>query len=183
MNVSLIILFIIAVILIVLLIILNITGMTAWAQQRETVIIENTDLCIRPLDQLIAIDRTQNICCYNNGALTGAYFVDTEINGQKLGFSTIPVSTYYINVCREYCSNGYTVNENGTIQCEGETATGPQTVTANNCVDLIEPILPDGQPCRGSAMPIAALGITYYYALHADTPLGIAGCQNLGPCP
>lgn len=181
-NVSLIILFAIVIILIILFVVLSMTGMNNWAQERETIVIPTTRDCVIPLDELIVIDTTQNICCYNNGALTGAYYVQTESNGIELAFSTIPVATYYTNVCRQYCSSGYTINDNGTLQCEGETDIGPETTLANDCVDLIRPEI-DGVVCRGSALPIAARGITPYYALNAETSLGIAQCPVIGPCP
>jgi len=183
MNAALIIMFCIIIVLIILFIVLSATSMKAWSEERENIIIQNTDLCTRPLDQLVIVDPTQNICCYNNAQLTGAYFIETNVNGQTLGMSVIPISTYYINVCREYCSVGYTVNSDGTLQCEGEGPLGPQTVTANNCVELIQPVFPDGTPCRGSAMPVGVLGINPMYAFHMDTNLGIAQCPSLGPCP
>lgn len=183
MNASLIIMYVIVIILIILFIVLSISGMANLSAQRETIIIPSTGLCIKPLDQLVVVDTTQNICCYNNAQLTGAYFIQAESNGELLGMSVIPVSTYYINVCREYCSNGYTVNTDGTLQCEGENATGPQTTLANDCVSLIRPVFPDGQPCRGSAMPVGVLGVNPMYAFHMETNLGIAQCPVLGPCP
>jgi hypothetical protein len=181
-NPPLIILFSIVIILIILFIILNMTGVNNWAQQRETIIIPATPDCDVALDSLIPINTDNDICCYNNGELTGAYFVSVPINATQLGFSVIPVSTYYINVCRQFCNSGYTLNTDGTIQCNGENSNGNQTTQANNCVQLIKPQI-NNLPCNGSALPLAALGINPYYAFNADTITGIAQCQVLGPCP
>ncbi len=181
-NPPLIILFAILIIFIILFIIINMSALNSWAQQRETVIIPSTQDCSVPLDELVPIDTSQNICCYNNGQLTGAYFVETESNGTPLEFSVIPVATYYINVCRQYCTNGYTVNTDGTLQCEGETSTGTQTILANDCVSLIKPEI-NNLPCKGSALAIAARGLTPYYALNADVNGVIAQCPVIGACP
>jgi len=181
-NPPLVILFSFVIVLIILFIILNMIGVNNWSQQRETIIIPSTPDCNVALDSLVPIDTNEDICCYNNGQLTGAYFVSVPINGTELGFSVIPVSTYYINVCRQFCNSGYTLNTNGTIQCNGENSNGNQTIQANNCVQLIKPEI-NGNVCNGSALPIASRGISPYYAFNADTITGIAQCQVLGPCP
>jgi hypothetical protein len=185
MNFPLIIMVFLAIALLTLLILLNYRGMNSWVSVRQNVVIQNTSLCELPLDQLVQIDIQEDICCINNGKTTGAYYIEKPVDDTTdiLKMSVIPSPTYYVNVCREYCTAGYTVNSDGTLLCIGDTSpTDFQTNKANNCVDAIRPQFSDGTTCRGSAMPIAALGTTPMYGFHIDTSTGFAQCETRGPC-
>ena len=159
---------------------LTILGTKAWKKERSNIIIPNTSVCTVPTDQLIPIDRSQNICCLNNGRLTGAYYVKTIINNRELEMSVIPSQRYYVNVCREFCSDGnYKINTDGSIECVNNLT---DTKLANNCVELLYPRFPDGTPCSGSALPVAILGINPLFALHVNTINGFPQCSVRAPC-
>jgi hypothetical protein len=184
MSIALILLYLIVFILVITFIYLSIAAITSWNNARSIIIVQNTKVCTLPLDQLVPLDPTTNICCYSGGAPTGAYYVAPTQDNVTIPMSVTPVATYYINVCREYCITGYTVRSDGTLQCQGEVnSSGPQTTLANTCVELIRPRFPDGTDCRGSALPVAALGTKPMYALHLNTSIGFAQCEILGACP
>jgi hypothetical protein len=153
-------------------------------KERKNIIIPNTNRCVVPFEQLINLDTSQDICCLNNGRLTGAYYINVQnenMESPPIEMSVIPVQTYYIDVCRAFCTNTYTVNRDGTLQCNDEM-TPTETILANTCVDLIRPQFINGVPCRGSSMPIARLGITNMFALNVKTANGIAQCQTRRAC-
>jgi len=177
-NFAILLFFIIVIFLIILFIVFTIIGVQNYTTANSTIVLSTRTNCDLPLDQLIQINTNSDICCYNNGQLTGAYYVETD---DGLAYSVIGTATYYVNVCREYCSFGYTVTDTGTIQCENESSTGPQTTQANTCVAELKPEI-DGTACRGSALPIAARNTVFYYANHAAGPTGIAQCLTQGPC-
>jgi hypothetical protein len=134
------------------------------------------------------LNASNNICCYNGGNKTGAYYIETTTTNSvgtvaSVKLSVIPTPTYYINVCREYCGGGYTQTNTGDIQCNGETSiNGIQSTQANACVKLTAPRFSDGTPCRGSALPVAIVGNDLLYALHAKVNNVISQCTSVGPC-
>lgn len=185
MNLSLVIMYVFIILLLFLFAILSYIGINNWNKDRENVVIQSTNTCSLPLEELIQIDTKNDICCINNGHLTGAYYIEVPIANtlDVLKMSVISEPTYYINVCREFCDAGSTVNSDGTLQCSDETElTDPKTTNANECIALIKPIEIDGKPCKGSAMPVASLGINPYYAYQISTSNGFAQCETRGPC-
>ena len=166
-------------ILIMVLLILNILSTSRWLRARTTVVISSTDVCTLPTDQLTSINTSNDVCCYDLGEKTGAYVVDRVVDDTPLRLSVISTPTYYANVCREYCSNGYSINVDGTLTCLDSES---ETTLANKCVKLAQPKFPDGQTCKGPAMPIAVIGVNPLYALHASTAISFAGCSSVGPC-
>lgn len=192
MNLSLFIFFVFIFILIALIILGTMTYTTQYLASRETIIIPATNVCSVDETTLPRIDLSQDVCCYNNGVRTGAYYVQTEgVNSVPGGppipleFSAIAVQTYYITVCREYCFSGYILTADGSIQCNGESSvTAPQSLQANACVSITEPLFPDGTPCRGSSLPIALAGNDLIYGFHVRTTpnSSIPLCSVLGPC-
>jgi hypothetical protein len=190
MNIALFILLGIIVVAIISLLFINTTNTVNYANVRGTVILQNTNVCSVNQDKLVTVDTTANVCCYNNNLKTGAFRVDVSVPSLVVGadpipleFSVIPVQTYYINVCREYCSAGYTLTSLGQIQCNGETGvTQPQSLLANTCVRITAPLFPDGTPCRGSELPIAIEQENLLYPLHAKVNGSIALCPTVGPC-
>jgi hypothetical protein len=179
MNIALNIMYAFAFILIIVCVLLTIKGTNRLIRDRENIVISIPSTCNLPLEELVKIDRTQKICCESNGIRTGSYYVERTINNETLGFSVIAVPTYYINVCREFCSEKYLQNDDGTITCVNNPE---DTILANVCVAVIRPVYSDGTSCKGGAMPIASLGTNSYFALHAKTNNGFAGCENLVFC-
>src|SRR5579872_1677408 len=164
LNIPLFICFVFIVIFIAGIIYLAVVSLKKYAITAQTIVVPATTLCNPDRTTLVQVDTSQNVCCYNNGVPTGAFFVQTSapsiIPGNppvQLQFSAIPtLQTFYVTVCSEYCNSGYTLTATRDILCNGETTiTQPQSLLANECASITAPFNPDGTPCRGSALPIA----------------------------
>lgn len=181
-NIAILVFLIIITLLIIYLIYNNITSNYNYFTARETIILRSSNLCTVNRDLLPVLNDNTNICCYDNNVKTGAYKLTTN-STIPLTLSAIPTATYYVNVCREFCNNGYTITLSGDILCNGETnITGIQSTKANACSKLIAPKFSDGTPCKGSALPIALVNNNLLYAYHMQTGVGIAQCNTVGPC-
>ena len=186
-NIVIFFLIVVIISLIIYLIYINITNNAKYLTAGETIIIKSSNVCTVNRDLLPVLDDNTNICCYDNNVKTGAYKLTTSgiVNGQTLPLtmSVMSTATYYVNVCRELCNNGYALTTNGDILCNGETSTlETQSIQANACANITAPRFSDGTPCKGSALPVGLVNNNLLYAYHIQTSTGLAQCNTVGPC-
>ena len=105
-------------------------------------------------------------CCYQEGEVTPFRYLE------QIDMVVGPSPVYYLDACSGFCENGNIASNNE------ECATG-SSVQFQKCVSLTKP-----RNCRGSAMPIAALGTELFYALSAtDEACPCDGaCDGSTPC-
>lgn len=155
MNIPFFILWGIIIVLIIIFIILNIFALISFKNQKNEIILfpEKCALSIDTLPSVINKD-----CCYIGDTLTASKYL------KELNMVVNPVPIYYLDVCKEYCTDGFDGKNcvNGTNQEE-----------FNKCINISKPV-----NCKGLSMPVAASGVTLYYPNEA----GVGRCLDLRPC-
>ena len=77
-----------------------------------------------------------------------------------------PNPTYYLDVCKNFCVNGY---NSQTKSCVDDVGLND----FKNCINASQP-----NDCIGSAMPVAISGNTFYYPYQATD----VNCSNRSVC-
>lgn len=168
MNVPLEYLWIIVIILLIAFVIYSVIGISNWTNA-EVVVIPPTNLaCAVAFDQLPSVTGTP--CCYVGGSLTESRYMST------LDLVVNPVPSGYLSICQQFCTNGVTSSGincvAGTAGSGGGSSDGGQA-KLQACIAKTQPV-----NCASPAMPVAALGNTYFYP-HAATDVT---CQDRRPC-
>lgn len=99
-------------------------------------------------------------CCVISGAITSSKFLP------ELNMVINPVPKYYLDVCKNFCINGFDPIDQTCLDEEG-------LQDFNNCVNASQP-----KNCVGIAMPVATDGLTLYYPNEATNN----NCLNQQEC-
>lgn len=158
MNIALSILWLIVTIGCICLVVLSHMAMNAWTTKRNVVVPDGITHCAVALDTLVSVEHDN--CCFVGDTLTASRYVES------LDMVVNPTPTPYLNVCKGFCTNG-AINDTTCKDDIGQAA-------FDRCILLTIP--KDG--CLGVAMPVAALGISYFYGNSATN----AACKDTRPC-
>ncbi len=134
--------FILITIFIILCILSIILTCIAWSNY-NTGITYTTDVpsCSISLENSLDITNFDN--CHIGGYITASKYVP------QLDMTVNTVETYYLNVCAQYCSNGF-----DGVNC----IDGINQESFDNCISISKPV-----NCSGLSNPVAISGITFYY--------------------
>jgi hypothetical protein len=157
-NIALYLLWAVIIIEIIGIVIYSYLGVQKW-ETTNTVIVPTTGKCTPAFNSLPDITNLQ--CCEINGQITSNRY-DAAIN-MVVANSATP----YLTACEGFCTNGL---NSSTQQCQD----GVGQADFETCVQRLQP-----RACIGIAMPIAHVGLTYYYGYQA----GAAACPTQVACP
>ena len=147
MNGGLLTLWIIVIILIIIFIVLNILTIITYKNTTAIVIPTGVLPCSETHGNLTSISDLK--CCVISGTTTqNKYFPD-------LNLVVNPNPIYYLDVCKNFCVNGYNELTNSCFDDVGLN-------DFNNCVKASQPT-----DCIGVSKPVAISGLTYYYPYSA----------------
>jgi hypothetical protein len=158
MNPGLFILWVIVVVLLVVLVFMSYKAVRAWFNEQVVIVPDRTGPCIIAFDALPQLNELQ--CCFVGETLTASRYV------QSLNMVVNPIAVGYLEVCQGFCTNG--INTDGT-----SCVNGIGQSDFEKCILISEP-----RNCTGPAMPVAALGATFFYPNSATS----VSCLDQRPC-
>lgn len=158
LNVSLIILWIIVILLVIVLITISAAAMYNYRQSINIIIPSNIKNCETITDGLPDVSKLE--CCVISGELTANKFYP------DLNLVINPIPLYYLDVCKEFCVDGYNSIDNICINGVGDN-------DFLKCINASEP-----KNCYGISFPVGISGMNSYYVNSATN----AKCNETRKC-
>lgn len=156
MNGGLITIYVFVILLLLFFIILSGYAIYLYVKKSQVILPDDIKECTGIPEQLPNVNK----CCVVNDIITQYRFLDS------LNMIVSNNSTYYLDVCKNFCINGY---NSQTKSCIDEVGLND----FNNCVNASKPV-----DCVGSSMPVAISGNTFYYPYQATD----VNCSNQINC-
>ncbi len=150
-NSALIILWVIVIIFLIILVSVSIAAMHNYRKAVNVIIPPEVPFCEKLITGLPDVKNLQ--CCVISGQLTPNKYYE------ELNLVINPVPTYYLDVCKGFCVDGYNYIDNNCINGVGD-------VDFLNCVKASEP-----KDCYGNSQPVAISGINPYYVYSATNAI------------
>lgn len=164
MNVGLFLLWALVILALIVFVVLSVSGMKRFIDSRASTIVPGETRCVVPFDSVPDVSTLP--CCFIGERLTASRYVPS------LDLVVNPVAVPYLPVCEGFCRNGTEVDS--TAPTRVRCVNGNGQAAFDRCVALAAP----RNNCRGVAMPVAALGTTFFYPNSATA----AACQDARPC-